>query len=80
MRIQDDFIGVFNLNKLLYLLYLFGKTGLNKQCRPGSDAAEVASDQGPHCLLLIQQFYTHSYVVNGLVEGKYKVKGKDVNI
>ena len=47
----------FELINLPYILYAFGKTGLSKQCRPWSDAA---SDQGLHCLPLMQQFYSHS--------------------
>ena len=40
----------------------------------------AASDQGLHYLPLIQQFYTLSHAVNGLVEEKYKVENKGVNI
>ena len=73
--VQDDFclVGV-DLIKLPLLLYVFGQTDLSRQCRLRSDAAErgvwsgsahhtpqnAASDQNLHCLLLTQQFYTHS--------------------
>ena len=43
------------INRLPYILYIFDQTGLSKQCRPGSDAAIAASDQGLHRLLLIQK-------------------------
>ena len=36
--------------------YVFGQSGLSEQCRPRSDAADAASDLGPHCLSLIKQF------------------------
>ena len=38
------------------LLYVFGQTGLSKQCRPWCEATFVASYQGLHCLPLIQLF------------------------
>ena len=41
---------------------------------PDQTPQNAASNQGLHCLPLIQQFYTHSQVLNGLVEEKYKVK------
>ena len=37
-----------------FLLYVFGQTGLSKQCR----LQNAASDQGLHYLLLTQQLYT----------------------
>ena len=40
-RIQKYFWWVFRLIKLPYFLYVFGKTGLRKQCRPRSDAADA---------------------------------------
>ena len=38
------------------LLYVFGQTGLSKQCRPRWDTTNAASHQGLHCLPLIQLF------------------------
>ena len=37
-----DLLRAFDLIKLPYFLYVFGKRGLSKQCRPRSDAAEPA--------------------------------------
>ena len=60
---------------LPYLIYVFGLTGLSKQCRPDQTPQNAASDQGLLCLPLIQQVYTHSYVVKyELVEEKNKGK------
>ena len=61
--------GGVHLIKLPYSLYVFGKTGLNKQCSPDQAPQNAASDQGLHCLPLIQQFYTH-----WICWRKYKVK------
>ena len=43
------------------VLYVFGQTGLSKQCRQIRQSA--ASNQDLHCLLLTQQFYKHSLLV-----------------
>ena len=39
---------------------LYKKTGLSKQYSPNQTPQNAASDQGLHCLLLIQQFYAYS--------------------
>ena len=41
---------------------------------PDQTPQNAASDQGLLCLTLIQQFDTYSWIENGLVEEKYKVK------
>ena len=71
-RIQEDFL--FNLIILRYLLYVFGQTGLCKQCRPRSDAAEWIIWSG------FTLFATHPVILTtfigsyGLVEEKYREK------
>ena len=48
--------GLDQIALLPYLLYVFGQTSLNKQCRPDEMPQNVASHQGLHCLPPIQQF------------------------
>ena len=50
----------FNVIKLLNI---FGQTGLSNIVDPDQMLQYAASDQGLHCLLLTQQFYTHSEVI-----------------
>ena len=38
--VSEFFLRGFHLIKLPYFLYVFGKTGLSKQCRPRSDSSE----------------------------------------
>ena len=62
-------MGLFNLRlslvrskdvPILWINMVKIQIGLSKQCRPRSDAQNVASGQGLHCLLLV---YTHLQVV-----------------
>ena len=53
----------FDLIKLPYLPYVFGKTFLGKQFRPDQTPQNAASNQGLHYLPLTQQFYANSQVV-----------------
>ena len=75
-RSQDDFWGWgFDLIKLPYLLYLFGKIGWSNSEDPDKTPQNAVWSwstlfaTGLHCLHHIQQFYT-------LVEKNYKVKSK----
>ena len=60
------------------VLYVFGRTGLSKQCRPRWDTTNVASHQGLHCLPLIQLFLDTT-LGNKLYLFKFKIKyGKEL--
>ena len=60
------------------LLYVFGHTGLSKQCRPRRDPQNAALHQGLHCLPLIQLFLDTT-VGSKLYLFKFKIKyGKEL--
>ena len=70
----------FDLIKLAYLSYSERQVWANIVDRDQMPQY-AASDQGLHCLPLIQQFYTHSFMINEMdFDNKYKVKVRDVNI
>ena len=78
MRIQDNFWCGFDLSK--FLLYVLGQKGLSKQCAPDQTPQNAASDQGLHCLPLIQHFYTHSVVKWTCWREKYEIKSKGFRV
>ena len=45
-----------HFNETVTIMTLLGQTGLSIQCKPYQMPQNVASDQGLHCLPLIQQF------------------------
>ena len=66
-----------DLLKLPFFFYVLGQT-LANSVDPDQNAA---SDQGLHCLPLIQQFYTHSQAVKWTwKKERYMVKSNGVNI
>ena len=58
-------------------MYLDRQT-LTNSIDPGQTPQNAASDQGLHCLQIIQYIYTHSQTLSRFVE-KYKVKSKGEN-
>ena len=64
-------------------MYLDRKS-LTNSVGPDQMPQSAASDQGLHCLSLIQQFYTHytnlHTFAGSKIDLKYKVKSKGVNI
>ena len=61
---RNDLEGRFDLIKLPYLLYIFGQTGLSKQCRLISNAAERNVCSGSTLFATRSTFLTHLRVVN----------------
>ena len=66
------FLRGFDLINLPYLLYLFEKTSLGKQCKFRSDATKCGIWSGSIL------FTTYPAILHGLVEEKYKVKSISV--
>ena len=55
------FLRGYDLIKLPYLLYVFGKTGLSKQCRSRSDATECGTWSGS-TLFATHQTILHTFI------------------
>ena len=68
------FLRGFDLIKLLFLLYVFGKTDVSKQCRPWSDAAECGVWSGSTL------FATHPAILHIFIVSKngHWGKGKEI--
>ena len=51
------YLHLLDIIYLNYLFLVFGQTGLSKQCiDPDQMLQNAASDQGLHCLLIIEQY------------------------
>ena len=71
------FLRVFDLIKLQYFLYVFGKISLRKQCRPRPDAAERGVWSGSTLYATHQAIvYTFICCKMDFIEEKFKVERK----